>query len=139
MIKKSIRGRGSVRAINLLIGFFILLVTLIFSVSFANSALVGVSQQAVQKDTLKGEIVAVDGKVVAVDNLHQIGMLTLQSNEIGKSPNDRLHIFMNKNTSVKICNVREPEKDIRVSRDATVTYHEVQGLLPIADSVSEKC
>ncbi|HUI45232.1 MAG TPA: hypothetical protein VL122_04450 [Nitrospirota bacterium] len=132
MIKKSITRRGSGSRVNLLAKFFILLVILVFSTSFANSVPAAGSQQAVQKDTLKGE-------VVAVDNLHHISMLTLRSDEIGRFPNDRLNIFMNKNTSVKVCNEREPVKDINVSRNATVTYHEVQGLLPVADTVSEKC
>jgi hypothetical protein len=132
MIKKSITRRGSGSGVNLLAKSFILLVILVFSTSFANSVPAAGSQQAEQKDTLKGE-------VVAVDNLHHISMLTLRSDEIGRFPNDRLNIFMNKNTSVKVCNEREPVKDINVSRNATVTYHEVQGLLPVADTVSEKC
>ena len=132
MIKKSITRRGSVKALNLLTGFVVLLIVLIFSTSFTNSALVIGSQQAIQKDTLTGE-------VVAVDSLHHLGMLTLQSDKIGQFPNNQLNIFMNKNTSVKVCSESEPENDIKVSRNATVTYHEVQGLLPLADSVSEKC
>ncbi len=133
MIKKLITTKGAGRATNLLTAGLVLLFTLILSVSFANSTFAGWgSKQAEQKDTLRGE-------VVAVDNLHHMGMLTLQSYKIGQFPNDQLNIFMNKDTSVKICNKREPEKDIKVSHNATVTYHEVQGLLPLADSVAEKC
>jgi hypothetical protein len=105
---------------------------LIFSTPFANSAFVTGSQQAIQKDTLTGE-------VVVVDNLHHLGMLTLQSDKIGQYLNDQLNIFMNKNTWVRGCNESKPENDIKVIRNATVSYHEVQGLLPLADSVSEKC
>ena len=132
MIKKLKARRGAVTELNLLMGLVILLIALIFSTSFSNSALAIGSGQAIQKGTLTGE-------VVAVDNLHHINMLTLQSDKIGQFPNDHLNIFMNKNTSVRICSEREPENDIKVSRNATVTYHEVQGLLPLADSVSEKC
>jgi hypothetical protein len=125
---KSIRGR----ALKLAATLIILFVAVMSGAFFANNALAIGGQHARHEDTLKGE-------VVAVDNLHNINMLTLQSYKIGQFPNDQLNIFMNKNTSVKICSTREPEHDIKVDRKATVTYHEVQGLLPIADSVSEKC
>jgi len=132
MIKKSITRREHVKAFNLLSGLVALLIVLSFSTSFTNSAFAIGSRQAIQKDTLTGE-------VVVVDNLHHLGMLTLQSSKIGQFPNDQLNIFMNKTTSVKVCSEREPEKDIKVNHKAIVTYHEVQGLLPLADSVSEKC
>ncbi len=133
MIKKLTTAKRSGGEINLLTALLVLLFTLILIVSFANSTLASWgNKQAGQKDTLQGE-------VVAVDHLHHMGMLTLQSYKIGQFPNDQLNIFMNKDTSVKICNKREPEKDIKVSRNATVTYHEVQGLLPLAYSVREKC
>ncbi len=132
MIKKLITAKGAGRATNFLTGVLVLLFTLVLIVSFANSTLAGWGKQAEQKDTLQGE-------VVAVDNLHHMGMLTLQSYKIGQFPNDQLNIFMNKDTSVKICDKREPGKDLKVSRNATITYHEVQGLLPLADSIAEKC
>ncbi len=132
MIKKLITAKGAGGETNLLTAAVVLLFALILIVSLANSTLAGWGKQAEQKDTLQGE-------VVAVDNLHHMGMLTLQSYKIGQFPNDQLNIFMNNDTSVKICNKGEPEKDIKVSRNATITYHEVQGLLPLADSVTEKC
>jgi len=81
----------------------------------------------------------VQGEVVTVDKLHNIGMLTLRSDEIGSFPNDRLNIFLTPNTMVKVCDTSEPARGLSVSRNATVTYHEVQGLLPVADVVSERC
>jgi len=127
-MKKSITGR----ALKLVATLIVLLVAVISSAFFANNALAIGGRHARHEETLKGE-------VVAVDNFHRINMLTLQSYKIGQFPNDQLNIFMNKRTSVKICNEREPGHDINVDRTATVTYHEVQGLLPLADSVSEKC
>ncbi len=128
MVQKSISGRS----VNLIRGFIIPMVAVIMSALFASSAVAIASRQTIHEHALRGEI-------VAVDNLHQINMLTLQSTKIGQYPNDQLNIFMNKNTSVKVCNEREPENDIKVSGNATVRYHEVQGLLPLADSVTEKC
>ncbi len=128
MIQKSITGRS----VNLIRGFIIPIVAVIMSALFASSAVAIASRQPIHEHAMRGE-------VVVVDNLHHINMLTLQSTKIGQYPNDQLNIFMNKNTSVKVCNEREPENDIKVSRNATVRYHEVQGLLPLADSVTEKC
>jgi hypothetical protein len=127
-MRQSITGR----ALKLAATLIILLVAVISSSFIANNALAIGGRHTRHENTLKGE-------VVAVDTLHHINMLTLQSYKIGQFPNDQLNIFMNKNTSVNICSERKPEHDIKVSRDATVTYHEVQGLLPLADSVSEKC
>ena len=125
---KNVTGRAAI----VLATFFVLLATVMTIAILSNSALAIGSSHTGNEVMLKGE-------VWAVDNLHNINMLTLQSNTIGQFPNDQLNIFMNKNTSVKICNEREAENDINVSRKATVTYHEVQGLLPLADSVTEKC
>jgi hypothetical protein len=120
MMKKSIRG------------LIIPIAAVMMSALFASSGVALASRQTMHEHELRGE-------VVAVDNLHHINMLTLESTKIGQYPNDQLNIFMNKNTSVKVCNEREPEHDIRVSSNATIRYHEVQGLLPLADSVTERC
>jgi hypothetical protein len=120
MIKKSITG------------LIIPIVAVMMSALFASSAVALASRQTIHEHALRGE-------VVAVDNLHHINMLTLESTKIGQYPNDQLNIFMNKNTSVKVCNERTAEHDIKVSHTATVRYHEVQGLLPLADYVMEKC
>ncbi len=132
MIEKLINGRGTTRVEKITIGFLVLLIVVIFGAFYATRAIAIGSSRAGHEATLKGE-------VVVVDNLHKMGMLSLRSNEIGQYPNDRLNIFMNKDTKVKVCSEREPQNDIKVSHNATVTYHEVQGLLPLADSVTEKC
>lgn len=129
MTNKSRSKKGAGKTMHLLTGFLVLLVTAIIAISYANITLAAGEGQ---KDTVQGE-------VVAVDNLHHIRMLTLRSEEIGNFPNDSLNIFLNQNTIVKVCNKREPSKDIGVSRDATVTYHEVRGWLPVANTVSEHC
>ncbi len=131
MTRKSIRRTGLFKTVNILAGFFVLLITVLFSTSITNNVFAAGNHQAGKNDVLSGE-------VVVVDNLHHMGMLTLLSSEIGQFPNDQLNIFTNKDTSVKICNERAFERDLKVSRNATVTYHEVQGL-PLATSISEKC
>jgi hypothetical protein len=132
MTNKSRFRKKSDKAALFLTGFFVLLVSAIFVMSLTSTTSVAGSMQVGQNDTVKGE-------VVAVDNLHHIGMMTVRSEGIGNFPNDKLNIFLDENTTVKICNEREPSKDIDVSRNATVTYHEVRGWLPVADAVSEHC
>ena len=73
-----------------------------------------------------------------VDSGHHLRTVTLQSNSIGQYPNDELNIFLSPNTKVKICGMHEPAKDIAVSRNAIIMYHEVAGLA-VADSVVERC
>ncbi len=132
MTNKSRVRKKSDKATRILTGFFVLLVSAIFTMSFTNTTSAAGSMQGGQNETVNGE-------VVAVDNLHHIGILTLRSEGFGNFPNDRMNIFLDRNTTVKICNEREPSKDIDVSRDATVTYHEVRGWLPVADAVTEQC
>lgn len=91
------------------------------------------------KGRSEGAVSTIQGEVVAVDNLHSMNMLTLRSGEIGAFPNDSLNIFMNGSTKVTVCNAHEPAKDIDVSRNATVTYHEVNGWLAVTDSIVEGC
>jgi hypothetical protein len=122
--------RGSAKAAMLLTGFFVLIAAAFFVLSSANTAFTLGSMQGGEK-TLKGEI-------VAMDNGHHIRTLTLRSDEIGRYPNDKLNIFLNKDTKVKVCGMREPAKDINVSRNATIRYHELGGVA-VANSVSERC
>lgn len=128
---KARKGRASKLGL-LLMGFFGLAMTAVFAVSIANTTFAEGSMQTGQDKNVTGE-------VVSIDNLHDLRMVTLRSESIGTFPNDRLNIFVNKNTKVEVCNAREPFKDIGIDRNATVTYHEVKGLLPVADSISEKC
>ncbi len=83
------------------------------------------------EDTVRGEI-------VAVDTVNHIQTLTVRSGTIGGFPNDELNIFLNKNTSVKMCSEKEPAMDLKVGRSATIEYHESGGV-PVADAVSERC
>lgn len=125
---------GSDKEVRLLRTFLVLLITAIFAISYANFALAAGSMQKGQKDN------TVRGEVVAVDNLHHnIRMLTLRSENMGNFPNDSFNIYLNHSTTVKICSERKPSKDINVNGNATVTYHEVRGWLPVADAVTERC
>ncbi len=130
MLGTSMTKKGSVNAISVAT-FIALIVAAILVISFANLAFAKGGLQGGEKGALRGE-------VVAVDNLHKMGMLTLRGSSIGNFPNDELNIFVNHDTKVKICGEREPFKDINASRNATVAYHEVSGLA-VADSVSEQC
>jgi hypothetical protein len=128
MINKS----NSRKAFHILMAFFVLLVTVLFAMSYASTTLAADSMQKGQKDVVKGE-------VVAIDNLNHLRMLTLRSEKIGTFPNDTFNIYLDKGTTVKICNEREPWRDINVDRKVTLTYHEVRGWLPVADAVTERC
>jgi hypothetical protein len=125
---------GSRKEMRIVMGVFAVLVTAIIVVSYSNSVFAaGNMQNSQMENILRGEI-------VAVDNLHHsMRMLTLRSEGIGDFPNDSLNIFLGPSTTVKICSEREPSRDINVGRNATVTYHEVRGWLPVADAVSEHC
>ncbi len=81
---------------------------------------------------------SLQGEIVAVANVNHIQTLTVRSDEIGRFPNDELNVFLNKNTTVKMCSVRGPAKDLKVGRDASIEYHELGGV-PVADAVSEQC
>jgi len=121
--------KRSFESIYLLTGFVVLIVAALFVLSFTNTAF---TQGIVQG---KGPLT---GEVIAVDSGHHLRTLTLQSSSIGQYPNDELNIFLSQNTKVKICGMREPAKDVAVSRNATIRYHEVAGLA-VADSVAERC
>ncbi|HYA88474.1 MAG TPA: hypothetical protein VEI57_15580 [Nitrospirota bacterium] len=128
MINKS----NSRKAFHILMAFFVLLVTAIIAMSYAITTLAADSMQKGQKDVVKGE-------VVAIDTLHHLRMLTLRSEKIGTLPNDTLNIYLDKSTRVKICNEREPWRDINVDGKVTLTFHEVRGWLPVADAITERC
>ncbi len=115
---------------NVMSKLLIMAITAVFVLSFANAALANGSMQS-GATTLNGE-------VVAVDNVHNDKIVTLQSNQIGQFPNDKLNIFLGQNANIKVCNVKEPFKDIKVGRDANVKYHEMRGIA-VADSISERC
>ncbi len=128
MLSNKITGRPA-RALIYLTGLVVLIVAAVFVLSVTGTAFSKGSMP--EKGTLKGE-------VVAIDNGHHLETLTLRSEKIGQFPNDKLNIFLNKSTRVRICNMREPARDIKVSRNAIVSYHELQGLA-VANSVSERC
>jgi len=81
---------------------------------------------------------SLNGEIVAVDNTSHLTILTVQSDEIGRFPNNQMNVFLNPYTTVKICAASEPAKDAQVNREATISYHEAQGLA-VADSVREHC
>ncbi len=81
---------------------------------------------------------SIQGEIVAVANVNHVQTLTVRSDEIGRFPNDELNVFLNKNTTVKMCSIREPAKDLKVGRDASIEYHELGGVA-VADAISERC
>ena len=131
MIRNIFTKKISAKAATLLAGFIVLIAAALMVLYFTNTAFTRESMQG-------GEKVALKGEVVAIDNMRHLTVLTVQSNEIGQFPNDQMHIFLNPYTTAKICKATEPAKDIKVSRSATIKYHELGGLA-VADSVSERC
>ncbi len=130
---RAIFTKGPARAATLLTGLIVLIAAALIVLSFANTAFT-FTRGSMQG----GEKVALKGEVVAIDNMRHLTVLTVQSNEIGRFPNDRINIFLKPYTMAKICKVTEPAKDIKVNRNATIKYHELGGLA-VADSVSERC
>ena len=131
MIGKQIIRRGPARTATVLAGMLVLLAAVLLATSLTQAAISQGMTKGGEERTLKGE-------VIAVDNVNNINVLTLRSDEIGKYPNDTMNIFLKPSTTVKICNAREPARDINVSRNAMIRYHELAGFA-VADSVSERC
>ena len=130
MIRNLFPAKSPAKTTALLAGFLVLVAAALMVLAFTNTGFTKAMPTS-DKGALKGEI-------VAVDNGHQMSTLTLRSNEIGKYPNNILNIFLNNGTKVKVCGMNEPAKDLRVSQNATVRYHELGGV-PVADSISERC
>ncbi len=122
------RRKSYLLMIGLVTMFVVMIAAAVLAFSRTSSA---APRGTVKEDTIKGE-------VYSITNSRHLGTLTMLSEKLGAYPNDELNIFLTKNTKVKICSVREPEKDIAASRTATVKYHEIQGLA-VADRVSERC
>ncbi len=114
---------------SILPAFFAVLLVALFTAS--SSRVSAAAYGRAGEDSLKGEI-------VAMDTVNHIQTLTVRSDEIGGFPNDKLNIFLNKNTTVTMCSEKEPAKDLKVGRSATIEYHESGGV-PVADAVSEQC
>lgn len=108
----------------------VMALAVIFFLSFANAA--------VAQAGMESESNVLTGEVMAVNPVHGATTLTLISGQIGQFPNNEMNIFLNGDTKVKVCSEREPVNDISVSRNATVTYHEVGGVA-VAEQISEQC
>lgn len=132
MIRALFTKKGPAAAATLLTGLIVLIAAALIVLSYTNMA------AAYTWGTMQKGEKAVKGEVVAIDNMGHLTVLTVQSNEIGRFPNDQMNIFLKPYTTAKICKATEPAKDIRVSRNATIKYHELGGLA-VADSVSERC
>ncbi len=85
-----------------------------------------------------GDERTLQGEVIAVDNGMAIGTVTLESNQLGRYPNNDVNIFLNQTSRVKVCGKETSSNDINVGKNATVTYHELGGVA-VADSVTERC
>lgn len=131
MIRKSITRKGSANAMIFLTGLIVLVVSALFILSLANTALSLQIEQGADKNV-------VTGGVVAVENGSHLSTMTLRSSEIGLYPHNEMNIFVSPNTKVLICNEREPFKELRAGSSATIQYHE-EGGLAVADSVAERC
>lgn len=124
-----IKRKFSLKALPIA-GLFIVAIAALLFMSFVAVAYYNGGMNS-SVDTLKGEI-------VAIDKVHNAQTLTLLSNQIGQFPNDRLNIFLNGNTKVRICNEKKPLNDMSVGRTATVVYKELGGVA-VADRIYERC
>ena len=131
MTKKLIPAVKSLATMKEAAVFVMIVVAILLSIS-----LVGVTIAKAGSEHMESTI---QGEVVAVDNLHSMKMLTLRSDEIGAFPNDSLNIFLDSNTKVMVCNAPVSAEDINVSRNASVTYHEVRDWLVVADKITQGC
>ncbi len=131
MMNNSTKRSRSFTMIFFLTGLFVLAAAAVIVLAYTNTAMT--------QGMIPGEKNVLTGEIVAIDNGHQVKALTLRSADIGTYPDNAVNVFVTKNTEVKICDMREPARDIAVSRDATVTYHEVRGWMAVATSISERC
>ncbi len=111
---------------------------IILAITVASLLIFSVTNNAFAAAAMMGDRGSLKGEVVAVNQVHNAQTLTLRSSQIGQFPNDQLNIFMNKDTKVKVCNVREPYKDLRADHSVVVKYHELGGVA-LADSIAERC
>ncbi len=129
-VKSDINERGPVRGARLFSVLSVMTLAVIFLLSFTNAALA--------QGNMLSDRGALTGEVMAVDHVHNATTLTLVSDQIGQFPNNELNIFINKDTKIQVCKADEPMKDLGVSRNAKVTYHEVGGVA-VAKRITEQC
>ncbi len=75
------------------------------------------------------------GKVVAVKNMSDLTVLTIQT---GKGIDNEVNVLVAPYTNAQLCSDREYAMDVSPGDRAIVKYHELSGLV-IADSIAEKC
>jgi hypothetical protein len=129
-VKDDVNEKGSVRVARLLVVLSVMSLAVIFLLAFTNVALA--------QGKMQGDRGTLTGEVIALDHVHNPTTMTLVSSQIGQFPNNQLNIFLSRDTKVQICKASESSKDISVSRNATVTYHEVGGVA-VANRISEQC
>jgi hypothetical protein len=129
-VKSKINEKGAVTNARLAAVVSVMILAVIFLLSFTSAALA--------ERGMYGDRGTLTGEVMAIDQVHNATTLTLISSQIGQFPNNQLNIFLNQDTKVQVCKASEPVKDISVSRDATVKYHEVGGVA-VAERISERC
>ncbi|HUJ17635.1 MAG TPA: hypothetical protein VL197_06550 [Nitrospirota bacterium] len=132
MIGKSMIGRGPARAATVLAGLLVLIAAVLLFMSLTTLA---ANSQGMMKSGQERTLI---GEIVAVDNVNNITVLTLRSDDLGEYPSDTVSIFLNARTGVLICNSGDSAQDLTAYRDAIVTYHELAGFA-VADTVYEQC
>ncbi len=130
MNRKKLTAKVSTAA-RILADILVLIAVALVVVSFVETAYASVPVQGNRTGIMNGEI-------VAVDNVGYVTILTVLSPQIGPFPNNELNVFTNRNTMTRVCNAREPAKDVHVGSTATITYHETGGVA-VASSISERC
>jgi hypothetical protein len=111
------------------------LLTGIFAVMTAALLIAFFAGLAMSMERMQGNTDVLFGKIAAVDTSQPTGSLTLQSPVTGESA---LNIFVNDDTAVKMCDTDKSLKDIRIGRNAQVTYYELAGVA-VADFIYVPC
>jgi hypothetical protein len=79
--------------------------------------------------------ITLQGKVVAVRNMTDLTVLTIQT---AKGLDNEVNVLAAPYTNAKLCGDREHAMDVTPGNKAVIEYHELSGLA-IADSIVEKC
>jgi prefoldin subunit 5 len=107
------------------------MVTALFIISIASVALA--------MESMQGNVDILNGKITAIDASHQTKSLTLQSIESDKAaPNNEINIFVNDQTTVKLCDADKSLNDIKIGSNVQVTYYELAGMA-VADFIYAPC
>jgi hypothetical protein len=107
----------------------------IFALMAAALFVISLAGIAMTMESVQGNADILFGKITAVDTSHPTESLTLQSSANREST---VNIFVNEDTTVKMCDADRSLKDIKVGHNVQVTYYELAGVA-LADFIYVPC